>query len=370
MQPAMTSSAGNVPRVDPALVPYLRASGEDAEQCLAVLLGGETDRTIRAIVNRTLCGAARGGRTQTLETDDIRADVIVQLLERLRRLKTQADGIAIENFPAYVASIAYRTCYTHLRRLYPQRARLKNRLRYALTYDPDLTLEQDALGIWRCGLTAWAERPALRRPEPAGAGRNGETDIQWFRREPAAFARDLLPDPAGGELGITDVVGALLTRIGEPVDLDLLVDAIGGMLGIDSRSPLWAASIDEEGADQIADPAGSVAQTLIHRQHLSRLWDEVCELPVNQRTAILLNLRDDDGGAALPMLPLVGIASIRQIAETLGIPALDLAELWRELPLDDARIAARLQLTRQQVINLRKSGRERLGRRMARYGGL
>src|SRR4051812_42152377 len=132
-------------QVDPALGPYLRASGDDAEQCLARLLGGETDRTIRAIVTRTLCGASRGGRTQTLETDDVRADVLVHLLERLRRLKTQTDTAAIENFPAYVASIAYRTCYTHLRKLYPQRARLKNRLRYALTYDPDLTLEQDAL---------------------------------------------------------------------------------------------------------------------------------------------------------------------------------------------------------------------------------
>src|SRR4051812_45297212 len=140
---------------DPALVPYLRASGDDAERCLATLLGGETDRTIRAIVSRTLCGGARGSRTQSLETDDVRADVLVHLLERLRRLKTQTDTSAVENFPAYVASIAYRTCYTHLRRLYPQRARLKNRLRYALTYDPDLTLEQDALGIWRCGLTAW-----------------------------------------------------------------------------------------------------------------------------------------------------------------------------------------------------------------------
>jgi hypothetical protein len=106
----------------------------------------------------------------------------------------------------------------------------------------------------------------------------------------------------------------------------------------------------------------------MYRQYLSRLWGEVCELPVNQRVAILLNLRDDDGLSALPLLPLTGIATIRQIAEVLNIPALDLAALWPELPLDDARIAERLTLKRQQVINLRKSARERLGRRMARQG--
>jgi hypothetical protein len=40
------------------------------------------------------------------------------------------------------------------------------------------------------------------------------------------------------------------------------------------------------------------------------------------------------------------------------------AELWPQLPLDDATIAGLLNLTRQQVINLRKSARERLARRL------
>jgi hypothetical protein len=44
----------------------------------------------------------------------------------------------------------------------------------------------------------------------------------------------------------------------------------------------------------------------------------------------------------------------------------DLDELWDELPLDDLKIAARLGMTRQQVINLRKSARARLARRMER----
>ena len=42
----------------------------------------------------------------------------------------------------------------------------------------------------------------------------------------------------------------------------------------------------------------------------------------------------------------------------------EFGEIWNELPLDDKRIAALLGLTRQQVINLRKSARERLTRRM------
>ncbi len=40
------------------------------------------------------------------------------------------------------------------------------------------------------------------------------------------------------------------------------------------------------------------------------------------------------------------------------------AELWNQLPLDDAAIAELLDLTRQHVVNLRKSARKRLTRRL------
>jgi len=344
--------------VDPLLDPFLRATGDEAERCLAVLLGGDTDRTIRAIVARTLCGPSASSRAHLLETDDVRADVVVHILSRLRKLKADREQTPILNFPAYVASIAYRTCYSHLRRLYPQRARLKNRLRYALTYDADLSLEQDAFGIWRCGLTAWAGGP---RDVDAKAA-------QDFRNQPGAFARNAIPDFADRQLGLADAVKALLECVGEPVDLDLLVDAIGGVLGVDDRQPLWSSTEELDAALDTADPRQPISQMLMYRQYLGRLWDEVRGLPVNQRVAILLNLRDEDGLSAVPLLPLTGIATMRQIADVLDMPALELAGLWRELPLDDARIAARLDLKRQQVINLRKSARERLGRRMARWG--
>jgi hypothetical protein len=45
----------------------------------------------------------------------------------------------------------------------------------------------------------------------------------------------------------------------------------------------------------------------------------------------------------------------------------EFAEIWNHLPLDDNRIAEILNLTRQQVINLRKSARERLARRMKNF---
>jgi hypothetical protein len=59
---------------------------------------------------------------------------------------------------------------------------------------------------------------------------------------------------------------------------------------------------------------------------------------------------------------------VRQLASALEISVDNLAQMWNELPLEDARIAQLLGLTRQQVINARKSGRERLARKHSRAG--
>ena len=97
---------------------------------------------------------------------------------------------------------------------------------------------------------------------------------------------------------------------------------------------------------------------------LQRLWTEICELPVRQRFALIMNLRDAQGGDLASLLPLTGVCSFREIAEALDLHPDRLAELFGELPLDDATIAGHLGITRQQVINLRKSARERLARKM------
>ena len=68
-----------------------------------------------------------------------------------------------------------------------------------------------------------------------------------------------------------------------------------------------------------------------------------------------------------PILQLEGLT--RRFGGVTAVDALALsverlAEFFNRLPLDDATIAEHLNLTRQQVINLRKSARERLARRL------
>jgi hypothetical protein len=64
------------------------------------------------------------------------------------------------------------------------------------------------------------------------------------------------------------------------------------------------------------------------------------------------------------LLPATGVATFEQIALTLEIPIAEFEQLWAQLPLDDLYLADYLGATRQQVINLRKTARERLLKRM------
>ena len=94
------------------------------------------------------------------------------------------------------------------------------------------------------------------------------------------------------------------------------------------------------------------------------MWDEILQLPPRQRTALLLNLRDESGGAAIALLPVIRVATMRQVAAALEMSAEELAAVWDRLPLEDAAIGEKLGASQQQVANLRKCARERLSRRL------
>jgi hypothetical protein len=115
---------------------------------------------------------------------------------------------------------------------------------------------------------------------------------------------------------------------------------------------------------QVADPAPDPASAFERRTDLFRLWEEIRQLPPRQAAALLLNLRDEQRRNAVALLPLTGVATMRDVALAIAMPVERFAEIWNRLPLDDAAIAEILGVTRQQVINLRKSARERLARRM------
>jgi hypothetical protein len=102
------------------------------------------------------------------------------------------------------------------------------------------------------------------------------------------------------------------------------------------------------------------------RLFLERLWRELLALPPWQREVLLLSLRDRDGGSVTALLPVIGVASLREIAQALGMAADAVAAVWNDLPLGDPSIATLLDLRPAQVAGTRAEGLRALARGLRR----
>jgi len=328
---------------DPLLIPFLDAATDhDATEPLALLLAA-AEPVIREAVRRELARSLAGAG----QVDDVASEVRLRMVRKLWALRRD-EAAPIDNWLAYVARAAEYGCYAFLREQFPERTRFRNRLRYAVAHHASTTLARDEQGVWRCQTSR-----AVRR-----AAATGSTEA--FVNDPRGWLSAQRIDLSAA---LPAVLDQMLAAFDRPIELDRLVDAMAGVLGIaDARPPRRRGDADK--APPIVDPSPGAADVLEHREALLRTWNEIVDLPLRQRAALLLNLRDPDGGAILHLLPSTGVVTSASIASALDLDEAALAALWDRLPLDDLSIASQLNLTRQQVINLRKSARARLGRRL------
>lgn len=317
---------------DPALHPLIDAGGDAERQCAVETL-------ILRVAKPVICGILAQKRGRSLrndDLDDIGATLTLRLVRRLQNVPFE-ENASISNFEDYVARLTYNLVYDILRQRFPERTRLKNRLQYVLTRDQRF-LTWVANGMTVTGLAEWGEREAIRGPEMI----QREADDRMLDRNNTAGA-----------------LQALLLRFGRPLALNDLTNILGDLWGIS----------DEYTPTPVDTTSGSSPlRELETRQHLANLWTEIQALPTRQRTALLLNLRDAEGLNAVAIFVMMGTTTFEEVAASVEMSSEELAAIWSELPIDDLTIAAKLGMTRQQVINLRKSARERLSRRMKKNG--
>lgn len=335
-------------KIDILLEPLLiEASDEQANALLSQLITVHAEPVIKGVIRYKLrLNSYR--ETQRVEADDIHQEAVLQLLAQLQRFRKLPGGHPITDVRGMAAIIAHRTCSRWMRQQFPERHAFKNRLHYLLTRQRGLALWQDEDGKLVAGFAVWREQ---KKATAAARLLNLEALPAHIRNLKGGKQRDL-----------ADAVASIFNYLGSPIEFDELVGTLATLLGIRDQ-PVESLG-GEEGAAAL--PAGEPDQAwqTEKRMFLQRLWEELQELPRNQRAALLLNLKDDSGTGCITLFPATGIATLRQLAAALEISADDFARLWNDLPLEDARIAELLGLTRQQVINARKSGRERLARRL------
>ena len=214
---------------------------------------------------------------------DVHSGVLLRLTAHLWALRADPSAEPLESFAGYVAAAAHNACHAFFRTRHPQRSRLRNKIRYVLTREPGLALWAGDRHAWLAGRSAWKERPA-----------GADTAMR-------------LAD-ASGRLGprpFPELVRTLIDHAGGPCRLEQLADAVGRVLGVSDES----VSLSEESEvapsmeSRLADQAPSAADQIDTRRYLERLWGEICELPIHQRAALLLNLRDEGGSGMIGLHP-------------------------------------------------------------------
>jgi hypothetical protein len=320
---------------DPALWPLLDAIDERSrESAVEALLAHDVKPVIATVLKRF----RRLEPTLQIEDfEEIQSRVVLRFLRKLRAALVQEERAigALEN---YVATLTYNAVYDDRRQRYPERHRLKRTLRYLLTRDPAFALWEVA-DDFVAGLASWRNHAPRSLTGTLNAG----------SATPAMLDRD----------HARDALYEILQRIGHPVAFDALVTLVADLWGV--RDVILEQ--DTVPADEQLDALATLEQ----REYVETLWSEVLELPKGQRAALLLNLRDASGGNALVLFLLLNVANATELAQAVGLTETELNALWESLPLDDLTIAERMNLTRQQVINLRKSARLRLARRMTKW---
>lgn len=351
-QPAFANS-------DPLLLSFLQTDDEEESQHYLALITNTYARPIVKNIVGCKLGVfldLHGSTYRHQDAEDLYNEVLLHVITRLRHLKAHK-GTTITRFQDYVAVVAYHACHRYWNsQKHPQRKHIEGRLRNLLNRDKELALWHCMGREWLCGFAVWRQK--------------GVTYILTEQyRQLLSAPRDFIKDTHAA-IGFTfelnvELLTEIFTKVGVPLRVHDLAQIVADLY----RAPHRVAyvKIEERAFEEHGITLRSktdLAATIEERSYLRYIWKEICDLPLSQRTVLLLNLKDPHGTNLMALLPMTGIATVSEIAVLLSISIEEFADLWMKMPLDDEMIAQRLSLTRQQVINQRKAARRRLLRRI------
>jgi RNA polymerase sigma factor (sigma-70 family) len=336
--------------LDPVLEPFLSAPLESADEhdALRVLVDQVTP-----VIEGVIRGRA-GAVVAPTEREELFSEAILQLIKRLQEIKSDPSRQPITNLSGYAAVTAFNVVHAHFRRVHPERQRLRNHIRHVIRKSARFALWQSPSGHLVCGLATWVG---------SASGECSEAELD--RMPPLSPPLSATWNDALGRPQITRALDHVFDHASKPLELERLVEKVAELFQL-PVSPAQGGviqRIDKTVSERI-DETASVESSLVYRSALIEVWREIDLLPPRQRIALLLGLRDENGSAMASLLILLRIATFDALAAAVELSREELAAIWDQLPLPDMAIAERLDLTRQQVINLRKSARERLGRRL------
>ena len=326
--------------MDQLLLTYVQATDEsERQEKLDDLVAVYASPTVRWTLRQKLGFYVNqiGLNPHNPDAEDLYHEIIAKVLELLTALPTTRTDI--ENFESYVGRIAANACLDHIRTKSPTRTRLKYSMRELLSRKSEFIIwksEEDFL----CGLKEWNMNHA-----PVSSQRLDEIESELAIFRATRFGGEDI-----NQVALTTVTAELLAWIGEPIELDQLVNLTAILLDVKDRP---AESLDDEEKANLearfADTALVTNPGLDQEKLLRTLWKAILSLPKNLRDAFCFRFMDDDGEDLFTLLFEAEIITRKELAVKLGRSLDDLMRIWSAMPMSYDDIATELKATKLQV---------------------
>ncbi len=338
------------PQWDSVLLPFLLTSDEsEADNQLRHLLVDVAVPVIKPIVRSSIGRWDLQGRRnhESQDVEDVISETVVRVLDTLRGLRRSSAGPSISNFIHYVTIVAHHACDTYLRFKYPNRTRLARALRYAMNRSRHFATWREPNGRWVCGLAQWHNERGVVRPG-------------WVNQAFMEPDRVIKWENTGD---IDELLWATFNGSQAPLVIDDVVSLAAEILKVTDDPVSMADYLRSNHAGlavEFDDPVDTAAQRLL----LEHVWKWIVSLPLKQRISLLLAAKDETKTSIAVLLAEVRVASLEDIGGAVGISIDDFVLLLPKLPLSDAAIGKRLNVSRRKIKSSRLSGRRRLRRQL------
>lgn len=315
------------------------AEEEKQEQLLAELLQVYAIPIVRQILWLRLGFRVNksGANPYNADAEDVYQNALTKLLQQLREMQANPHHPVIRNFSHYVKRVTLNVCHDYLRGKAPARARLKDRLRDTLHRHPDFCLWKIADGRSLGGFAFWQEAQwaslsPLHLEEIAA--QLAASEVVAFHTKPAAH------------FSLPRILTEIFQQAQSPLELNQLVGLVASLAGNNDQPD---ESLDYDKLNQLIVKPPAQNLRLEGRERLARLWQEVQRLPLHYRKIICLSFASKDGENLLTVLTETELATFPEVAAAIEVSLEELLGLWLQLPMDNAAIAAHLDVTKEQI---------------------
>ena len=341
--------------MDASLQPILQANNEaEREPLVERIFLDEMVPLIRKVLRQRLGFYLNhtGENSSQPDAEDLYQNILTKLIQRLNDCLAFPESKAIGNLRNLVITTTINTCNDYLRAKAPVRARLKNNLRDLFGRHQDFQLWKNERAENIAGFAVWGGREK---------DSNAMERVRNWQDDPSSFS---VMEGATRPISTTKLVAEILRQAGGPVEFEALVTLLISLLGTRDHPPESLDQRQEDGSWQPVDPAQQDDLRLEGKAALQSLWEEIITLPANQRLTICLSLTDQNGNDLFSILMDAEAVSGARIAKDLGLSLEAWIELWREAPMENESLAARLKTSRAQINKWRFRGLQELRKRL------